>query len=202
MSPKKSSSQQTLFACGETVLNSFFQPGAFLFLGEIPAWPFFGKPFFGTRQYCTPGVLTGPLFFIAWCSKASSRPSRLANCLIGSTPSRSRPRHLVDCVPAVIFVASTSLCDDRLTDAQHQETQCPKSHLGPRSSPPWTLFLGIGKSHWLRSRKRSRLSSRRGVATDISAHPWTFDLPATSTTIVVTWLSVASLTWQRSMMTF
>ena len=36
-----------------TVLNSFFQPGSFLFLGEIPAWPFFGKPFFGTRQYCT-----------------------------------------------------------------------------------------------------------------------------------------------------
>ena len=35
-----------------TVLNSFFQPGSFLFLGEIPAWPFFGKPFFGTRQYC------------------------------------------------------------------------------------------------------------------------------------------------------
>ena len=52
MPPKKSSSQQTLFACGETVLNSFFQSGAFLFLGEIPAWPFFGKPFFGTRQYC------------------------------------------------------------------------------------------------------------------------------------------------------
>ena len=26
MPPKKSSSQQTLFACGETVLNSFFQP--------------------------------------------------------------------------------------------------------------------------------------------------------------------------------
>ena len=35
-----------------TVLSSFFQPGSFLFLGEIPAWPFFGKPFFGTRQYC------------------------------------------------------------------------------------------------------------------------------------------------------
>ena len=27
MLPKKSSSQQTLFACGETVLTSFFQPG-------------------------------------------------------------------------------------------------------------------------------------------------------------------------------
>ena len=30
MPPKKSSSQQTLFACGETVLNSFFQPGVVL----------------------------------------------------------------------------------------------------------------------------------------------------------------------------
>ena len=27
--------------------------GSFLFLDEIPAWPFFGKPFFGTRQYCS-----------------------------------------------------------------------------------------------------------------------------------------------------
>ena len=30
MPPKKSSSQQMLFACGETVLNSFFQPGVVL----------------------------------------------------------------------------------------------------------------------------------------------------------------------------
>ena len=30
MPPKKSSSQQTLFACGETVLNSFSQPGVVL----------------------------------------------------------------------------------------------------------------------------------------------------------------------------
>ena len=52
MPPKKSFSQQTLFACGETVLSSFFQPGVVLILNEIPAWPFFGKPFFGTRQYC------------------------------------------------------------------------------------------------------------------------------------------------------
>ena len=27
--------------------------GLFFFLDEILAWPFFGKPFFGTRQYCT-----------------------------------------------------------------------------------------------------------------------------------------------------
>ena len=30
MPPKKSSSQETLFTCGETVLNSFFQPGVVL----------------------------------------------------------------------------------------------------------------------------------------------------------------------------
>ena len=34
-------------------LTHFSSLGSFLFLGEIPAWPFFGKPFFGTRQYCT-----------------------------------------------------------------------------------------------------------------------------------------------------
>ena len=33
-------------------LAHFSSLGSFLFLNEIPAWPFFGKPFFGTRQYC------------------------------------------------------------------------------------------------------------------------------------------------------
>ena len=42
-------SKSTLFGCGETVSYSL---GPFLFLDEIPAWPFFDKPFFGTRQYC------------------------------------------------------------------------------------------------------------------------------------------------------
>ena len=46
---KKSSSQQTLFACSSE-LN--FQPSVVLIFRKIPAWPFFGKPFFGTRQYC------------------------------------------------------------------------------------------------------------------------------------------------------
>ena len=36
--------------------NSSFQPGTFLYFGKIPAWPFLGKPFFETRQYCS-GVL-------------------------------------------------------------------------------------------------------------------------------------------------
>ena len=58
MPPKKSSSQQTLFVCSETVLNSFSSLGSFSFLDEIPAWPFFGKPFFGTRQYCSRIVCT------------------------------------------------------------------------------------------------------------------------------------------------
>ena len=54
---KKSSSQQTLFAL---VLNSIFQPGVVLIFRKIPAWPFFGKPFFGTRHrvlrrnFCQP----------------------------------------------------------------------------------------------------------------------------------------------------
>ena len=34
-------------------LTQFSSLGSFLFLDEIPAWPFFGKPFFGTRQYCS-----------------------------------------------------------------------------------------------------------------------------------------------------
>ena len=34
------------------LLTHFSSLGSFLFLDEIPAWPFFGKPFFGTRQYC------------------------------------------------------------------------------------------------------------------------------------------------------
>ena len=34
-------------------LTQFSSLGSFFFLDEIPAWPFFGKPFFGTRQYCT-----------------------------------------------------------------------------------------------------------------------------------------------------
>ena len=38
---KKSSSQQTLFACSSELMFSYFR--------KIPAWPFFG-----TRQYCTP----------------------------------------------------------------------------------------------------------------------------------------------------
>ena len=33
------------------LLTHFSSLGS-LFLDEIPAWPFFGKPFFGTRQYC------------------------------------------------------------------------------------------------------------------------------------------------------
>ena len=33
-------------------LTQFSSLGSFFFLDEIPAWPFFGKPFFGTRQYC------------------------------------------------------------------------------------------------------------------------------------------------------
>ena len=90
----------------------------------------------------------------------------------------------------------------RLTHVRHRETQCPKSQQEPRSSQPWMLCQGIGKYHLLRSRKLSRLSSRRGVATDIFAHLWAFDLPATSTTAVVTWLSVVSPTWQKSVTTF
>ena len=46
MPPKKSSSQQTL-------LTHFSSLGSFFFQDEIPAWPFFGKPCFGTRQYCS-----------------------------------------------------------------------------------------------------------------------------------------------------
>ena len=38
--------------CLRVVLNSIFQPGVVLIFRKIPAWPFFGKPFFGTRQYC------------------------------------------------------------------------------------------------------------------------------------------------------
>ena len=34
------------------VVRLFLQPGVVLIFDEIPAWPFFGKPFFGTRQYC------------------------------------------------------------------------------------------------------------------------------------------------------
>ena len=34
-------------------LTQFSSQGSFLFWDKIPAWPFFGKPFFGTRQYCT-----------------------------------------------------------------------------------------------------------------------------------------------------
>ena len=33
-------------------LTHFSSLSTFLNFGEIPAWPFFGKPFFGTRQYC------------------------------------------------------------------------------------------------------------------------------------------------------
>ena len=40
-------------------LTHFSSLRTFLNFGEIPAWPFFGKPFFGTRQYCTvPHLLT------------------------------------------------------------------------------------------------------------------------------------------------
>ena len=39
--------------------------GTFLFLDEIPAWPFFGKPFFGTRQYCSALYCRGRL--ASWC---------------------------------------------------------------------------------------------------------------------------------------
>ena len=61
---EKSSSQQTLFASSETALNLVFQPGSFFFLDKIPAWPFFGKPFFGTRQYCTPSRHNSPVIFL------------------------------------------------------------------------------------------------------------------------------------------
>ena len=33
-------------------LTNFSSLGSFLFLDEIPAWPFFGKLFYGTWQYC------------------------------------------------------------------------------------------------------------------------------------------------------
>ena len=36
----------------KSFLTHFSSLGSFLFLDEIPAWPFFDKPFFGTRQYC------------------------------------------------------------------------------------------------------------------------------------------------------
>ena len=38
--------------CLRVVLNSIFQPVVVLIFRKIPAWPFFRKPFFGTRQYC------------------------------------------------------------------------------------------------------------------------------------------------------
>ena len=34
-------------------LTQFSSLGSFLFLDQSPAWPFFGKPFFGTRQHCS-----------------------------------------------------------------------------------------------------------------------------------------------------
>ena len=37
-------------------LTHFSNLGSFLFFGEILAWPFFGKPFFGTRKYCSGGL--------------------------------------------------------------------------------------------------------------------------------------------------
>ena len=43
------------------VVRLFLQPGVVLIFDEIPAWPFFGKPFFGTRQYCS--VLFSHLLF-------------------------------------------------------------------------------------------------------------------------------------------
>ena len=39
--------------CLRVVLKSIFQPEVVLIFRKIPAWPFFGKPFFGTRQYCS-----------------------------------------------------------------------------------------------------------------------------------------------------
>ena len=41
-------------------LTHFSSLSTFLNFGEIPAWPFFGKPFFGTRQYCNPSGMPGP----------------------------------------------------------------------------------------------------------------------------------------------
>ena len=89
MPPKKSSSQETLFACGETVLNSFSSLGSFFFLDEIPAWPFFGKPFFGTRQYCigrkAPHVSSAIFQNGAPCNHGTST----TRVIIGA-PSRSK----------------------------------------------------------------------------------------------------------------
>ena len=50
-------------------LTHFSSLGSFLFLGEIPAWPFFGKRFFGTRQYCTRTWLLKSWRLRAWTTK-------------------------------------------------------------------------------------------------------------------------------------
>ena len=83
----KSSSQQTLFACSETVLNSILSSlRSFLFLDNIPTWLFFGKPFFGTRQYCTPS---------SWNSSTSKVRTFLSKkCVLNSGVHSSRIKYL------------------------------------------------------------------------------------------------------------
>ena len=44
-------------------LTQFSSLGSFLFLDKIPAWRFFGKPFNGTRQYCSCGHLFHIIMF-------------------------------------------------------------------------------------------------------------------------------------------
>ena len=85
----------------------FSSLGSFLFLGEFPAWPFFGKPFFGTRQYCRVMKRTDQLSRSAWVEtwvfpKCLSLPVRWAGRT--SVPMASKKEQL----SSLFFVAWTT----------------------------------------------------------------------------------------------
>ena len=81
--------------------------GTFLFLDEIPAWPFFGKPFFGTRQYYIDSHdgqidVCRLVAMVIWSWRSNVNVvNRGQNVPVGSTPTdtigpRSRSRFIAE----------------------------------------------------------------------------------------------------------
>ena len=112
-------------------LTQFSSLGSFLFSHEIPAWPFFDKPFFGTRQCCTGTrplpQITGSLFDLDIFVKSVEHEGLIEN--------KTRPHLVLECEHLFLFNACFLGC------------LCP------------SIYLTYLRSNWRRASGPKRLAT-------------------------------------------
>ena len=136
--PKKSFSQQTMFACGETVLNSFFQRGVVLIFQWNSSLAVLRQTVLGTRQYCklTTKQPPGP--------QLQAQPEKVASTSLATIGARSSfsgarlahefPRSLL--VAAIIFPTQNGLKKNHwLSWHSRFKTQCMLTRTWWKSGP-------------------------------------------------------------------